>query len=258
MRNAYDDEGDGPPLLLVHGHPFDRSMWRPQFEHFRSRYRVVVPDLRGYGDAPAATGTTPLSAFAADLVALLDDLGIDRAVVCGLSMGGQITMELHRSHPERVRALVLADTTPEPDDPAAARARHEAADRVEREGIGPYADELMRRMISPRTVAERPDVADHVRRMMHGAPPSGAAAALRGRAARPDYAPSLAAARVPALVVVGEEDEYTPVATARRLHETLPGSAFAVVPGAGHLPNLERPALFDEVVGRFLDELPDR
>ncbi|MDQ2584022.1 alpha/beta fold hydrolase [Saccharothrix yanglingensis] len=258
MVNAYDDEGDGPPLLLVHGHPFDRSMWWPQLDHFRDRYRVVVPDLRGYGEAAGASGTTPLPAFADDLVALLDRLAIDRAVVWGLSMGGQITMELHRSHPERVRALVLADTTHEADEPAAARARHETADRVEREGIGPYAEELMRRMISPRTAVEQPDVADHVRRMMRGAPPAGAAAALRGRAARPDYTPSLASARVPVLVVVGEEDEFTPVATARRLHGTVPGSALAVVPRAGHLPNLEQPALFNRVVEEFLAGLPDR
>ncbi|MEU4744589.1 alpha/beta fold hydrolase [Actinosynnema sp. NPDC023658] len=252
---AYDDKGEGIPVVLVHGHPFDRSMWRPQVERLSSRYRVIAPDLRGYGETTVVPGKTPLSVFAQDLIGLLDRLGLDQVVLCGLSMGGQIVMELHRTHPSRVRALVLADTFAEADAPEARALRRETAERLLREGMGPYADEVLDKMISPHNVRALPDVADHVLRMMRGTAPEGAAAALRGRAERPDYLDSLARTAVPALVVVGEEDEYTPVAVAQRMHSTIPGAALVVIPGAGHLPNLERPEEFTDAVERFLATL---
>ncbi|XVS67066.1 alpha/beta fold hydrolase [Actinosynnema sp. CA-299493] len=252
---AYDDEGGGVPVLLVHGHPFNRSMWRPQVDRLRSRYRVVAPDLRGYGESTVVPGKTPLSVFADDLIGLLDRLGLDRVVLCGLSMGGQIAMELHRSHPSRVRALVLADTFPEADTTAGRELRTALASRVLREGMAPYADEVLAKMISPHNVVALPAVAEHVLGMMRGTPPEGAAAGWRGRAERPDYLDSLSRVAVPALVVVGEEDEYTPVAVAERMHAAIPGSTLAVIPGAGHLPNLERPAEFTDAVERFLAAL---
>lgn len=110
---GYEDEGSGEPLMLVHGHPFNRSMWRPQTEHFsRAGWRVIVPDLRGYGDSTVLPGATPLATFARDLVDLLDHLGIERCVLGGLSMGGQIVMECYRLFPERFRAW--CSPTPSP------------------------------------------------------------------------------------------------------------------------------------------------
>lgn len=249
---AYDDEGDGLPVLFVHGHPFDRSLWRPQVEHLRARHRVITPDLRGYGETTVVSGTTPLGVFADDLIGLLDGLELEQVVLCGLSLGGQIVMELHRAHPSRVRALVLADTFPEGETPEGRAMRYAMAERLVREGMSSYADEVLDKMISPRNVVALPDVADHVLRMMRGTSPEGAAAALRGRAERPDYVDSLARTTVPALVVVGEEDEYTPVAVAEKMHSIIPGSALAVIPGAGHLPNLERPEEFNDALERFL------
>jgi pimeloyl-ACP methyl ester carboxylesterase len=249
---AYDDKGDGLPIVFVHGHPFDRSMWSPQVERLSDRYRVITPDLRGYGETTVVPGTTPLSVFADDLIGLLDRLDLDRVVLCGLSMGGQIVMELHRTHPSRVRGIVLADTFPEADTAEGRAVRYEAAERVLREGMGPYAEEVLDKMISPHNVVALPAVAEHLLRMMRGTSPEGAAAALRGRAERPDYLESLARVAVPTLVVVGEEDEFTPVAVARRMHAIIPGSTLAVIPGAAHLPNLERPEEFTEAVERFL------
>ncbi|TQM79087.1 pimeloyl-ACP methyl ester carboxylesterase [Saccharothrix saharensis] len=249
---AYDDEGDGIPVVLVHGHPFNRSMWRPQVERLRSRYRVIAPDLRGFGETPVRSGSLPWTAFADDLIGLLDRLGLERVVLCGLSMGGQVVMEVHRAHPSRVRALVLADTFPEGETVAGRELRHGMAARVLREGMGGYADEVLDKMLSPRNVVALPAVAEHVLGMMRGTSPVGAAVAWRARAERPDYVDSLSRATVPVLVVVGEEDEYTPVAVAERMHAAIPGSALAVIPGAGHLPNLERPDAFSDAVERFL------
>ncbi|WP_405792156.1 alpha/beta fold hydrolase [Streptomyces sp. NBC_01506] len=256
-RGGGDDGDGGEVLVLVHGHPFDRSMWRPQIETFAGPgRRVIAPDLRGYGEATVLPGKTTLTTFAWDIAALLDRLGVDRVVLGGLSMGGQIVLEFYRLFPERVRALVLADTFAAAETQPGKVARNAMADRLLREGMGPYADEVLTKMVAPHNVEALPAVAGHVRDMMRGAPPEGAAAALRGRAERPDYVGMLPRVAVPTLVVVGSEDEYTPVADARVMSDGIPDATLAVIEGAGHLPNLERRAEFDAALGAFLGSLP--
>lgn len=258
---GYDDHtppggGLGDPILLVHGHPFDRSMWDPQVADLTAAgYRVITFDLRGYGESGVAPGTTPLSAFAGDAAALLDHLGVERAVFGGLSMGGQIVMEIHRLFPDRVAALLLADTFAQAETVEGKKARNAMADRLLAEGMDGYAHEVLDRMVAPYNVTELTDVAAHVLRMMRNTPPEGAAAALRGRAERPDYGDSLTLAAVPALLVVGADDAFTPVADAEHLHTLLPDATLAVVQGAAHLPNLERPAEFNTVLREFLAAL---
>jgi pimeloyl-ACP methyl ester carboxylesterase len=250
---GYDDEGTGEALVLVHGHPFDRSMWRPQFERFsRAGWRVIAPDLRGYGESTVVPGKTTLDVFARDIAALVDRLGVDRFVLGGLSMGGQIVLECHRLFPQRLRGLVLADTSAPSDTEAGRDVRRATAERLLREGMGPYAGEVLHKMVSR---SAPPHVIMHVLRMMRGTDPEGAAAALRGRAERPDYVAMLAEVAVPALVVVGAADEYTPVADARLMSESIPGATLVVVEGAAHMPNLERPAEFDEALQAFLKAL---
>ncbi|QMU75670.1 alpha/beta fold hydrolase [Streptacidiphilus sp. PB12-B1b] len=256
---AYDDQGDrdGAPVVLVHGHPFDRTMWAPQAARLTAAgYRVITADLRGYGESQVVPGVTPLEAFARDTAALMDHLRLARAVVGGLSMGGQIVMEFYRLFPERAAALVLADTFPRAETPEGRAARNEMADRLLREGMDGYAGEVIDRMVAPYNVAELPGVAEHVLRMMRSAPPQGAAAALRGRAERPDYCALLAEVAVPALVVVGADDAYTPVSDAEYMHEQLPDSTLVVVEGAAHMPNLERADAFDAALLAFLERLP--
>jgi pimeloyl-ACP methyl ester carboxylesterase len=256
---AYDDpvpEGTDPPLVLVHGHPFDRSMWAPQVEHVgRTGRRVIAPDLRGYGRSTVVPGKTPLEAFARDIAALLDHLGVAEIVLGGLSMGGQIVMEFHRLFPDRLRGLVLADTAPQAETEEGRRGRNALADRLLVEGMRGYAEEVLPKMVAPATIQRFPAVAEHVSRMMRGTPPEGAAAALRGRAERPDYLASLARVHVPTLIVVGSDDEFTPIDDARLMHEVIPGSSLVVVGGTAHMPNLERPAEFNDALQTFLDSI---
>ncbi|MFC9340285.1 alpha/beta fold hydrolase [Streptomyces sp. NPDC057020] len=257
----YADRGEGPALLLVHGHPFDHTMWQPQLDHFSRTHRVIAPDLRGYGATPlsaaplgARPGATGLGVFAEDLRALLDDLGIHDCVLAGLSMGGQIAMELYRRHPRRVRGLVLADTFPAAETDEGKAARNAMADRLVAggaEAMREYADEVLDRMVAPYNTHAAP----HVHRMMCATDPAGAAAALRGRAQRPDYRKTLTTVPFPALVVVGRDDSYTPVADAEEMHALLPHSTLAVVERAAHLPNLERPDAFNAVLEDYLRSL---
>lgn len=255
---AYDDVGSGTDaLLLVHGHPFNRSMWRPQVEGLRgSAWRVVVPDLRGYGESSVIPGKTTLDVFAADLAALLDHLGLEQVVLGGLSMGGQIVMDFCRQYPGRVRGLVLAATSPVAESEEGKRARNAMADRLLREGMDGYAGEVLAKMVAPASMVALPSVAAHVLAMMRGTDPHGAAAALRGRAERPSYEPTLEELAVPALICVGDADAFTTRAEAELMHALLRNSELLWLPGAGHMPNLERSAEFNAAVRRFLDGVP--
>ncbi len=249
---AYEDAGPdhGTPLLLVHGHPFDRSMWTPQLQRFGAERRVIVPDLRGYG---ASHGAVPdWTAFADDLAALLDALRVPRAVVAGLSMGGQIALEFWARHPRRVAGLLLADTTAAGETPASHAARLDQAAGLLRDGMDPYAVDALYLMVTPDAP---PAVARHVLAMMRGADPAGAAAAQRARADRPDRRPDLAAVTVPTVVVVGSEDGFTPVSDAQVIADGVPGAELVIVDGAAHLPNLERPDAFDAALQRLLDRV---
>lgn len=253
ITTGYDDSGSGDPLVLVHGHPFDRSMWAPQVAEFSSAgWRVIAPDLRGYGESTVVRGVTPLETFARDIAALLDHLKVDDVVLGGLSMGGQIVLEFYRLFPGRVRGLLLADTFAQVDTEQGKQVRLDTADRLLREGMGGYADEVLNKMVAPYNVQALPAVADHVLAMMRGTSPEGAAAALRGRAERPDYTDLLTTVSVPALVVVGRDDEFTPVSDAEFMSRRIPDATLAVIDEAAHMPNLERPAEFNRALHRFL------
>jgi pimeloyl-ACP methyl ester carboxylesterase len=252
---GYDDAGSGENVLvLVHGHPFDRSMWRTQVEAFaRTSWRMIVPDLRGYGESSIVKGKTTLDIFAHDIAGLLDRLNIREVVIGGLSMGGQIVMEFCRLYPERVRGILLAATSPKAETQEGKQNRAIMADRLLREGMEPYAEEVLPKMLAPRNIVALPAVAEHVRSMMRATHPVGAAAALRGRAERPDYESTLAALDVPALIVVGAEDAYTTRADAERMHTLLKRSELVWMEGVGHMPNMEREVEFNEAMERLLE-----
>jgi pimeloyl-ACP methyl ester carboxylesterase len=253
---GYEDAGQGPALVLVHGHPFDRSMWAPQIAEFAgSGWRVIVPDLRGYGHSTVLPGVTMLETFAADIAALLDHLGIGEVVLAGLSMGGQIVLECYQLFPDRIRGLVLADTFAQAETEQGKTARNAAADRLLSEGMAGYAEDALAKMITPENVRALPAVAAHVYGMMAAAPAAGAAAALRGRAERRDYSQLLTEIRIPTLVVVGRDDQFTPVSDAEYLHQRIPAATLTVIDGAAHLPNLEQPTEFNNALHTFLTPL---
>lgn len=257
IRLDFADNGDGAPaVLLIHGHPFDKTMWRPQLEFLQSSHRAVVPDLRGYGKSgiAVAASETRLEQFAADNLALMDFLGIHEFVLGGMSMGGQIVLEMYRQAPDRIQALLLADTFAGLDSAERKRWRFAAADRLEREGMGAFACEEFAKMITSANAQRLPEVAAHVMQMMVTTPPRGAAAALRGRAQRTDYLPLLKKIQVPTLVVVGREDVYTPVALAEEIYEQIPGAKLVVIENAGHMPNLEQADTFNEALGSWLNK----
>ena len=253
LKIDFDDVGQGQAVVLIHGHPFNRSMWHPQVTELQSAYRMITFDLRGYGQSAVPdVNQTFLGDFASDIAALMDVRGVESAVVMGLSMGGQIALEFYRQCPKRVTALVLADTFAQVDTDEGKKTRYQTADRLIHEGMEAYANEVLSKMITPNTITTQPDVAQHVMDMMHSTPPQGAAAALRGRAERQDYTPLLSQISVPTLIVVGEEDAFTPVPQAEYMHQRIANSTLEVIANSGHMPNLEQPERFNKVLVRFL------
>jgi pimeloyl-ACP methyl ester carboxylesterase len=254
IKMAYDDVGAGLPVVLLHGYPFNRSMWREQVEFLSESYRVITPDLRGLGETSASEEAT-MYEMAQDVAALLDYLEIRRATICGLSMGGYVTLAFYRRFPLRVRALVLADTRPQSDTEEARQGRMEQAETVLRDGMQAIADGFLAKVLTPETLRERRELVTRVRRMITSTNARGAAAALRGMAARADHTDFLPSIFVPALIIVGREDKLTTREDAELMHREIRGSRLEVIKGAAHLSNIERPAEFNRALAGFLQTL---
>ena len=245
---AYDDLGDGPTVVLLHGHPFDRSMWRPQLP-LSDRFRLVAPDLRGYGQSPATQGTVSMADLAGDVWSLIDDRGIDETAVVGLSLGGLVAMEMTLARPQRVWALGLIATTAQPVTESERAERLAMADEVEEAGMDPLVASMAPRLFGPDPDGE---MVDSVLAMMAGNNPVGAAAALRGRAARPEYREPLRSLRMPSFVCTGTHDVWSTAEVTRELVDCLSAPRTLSLPAVGHVPNLERPDAFNAELADFL------
>ena len=266
---AYDDAGTGPTVVLLHGFPFDRSMWREQIDFLTANgFRAIAPDLRGLGENVAQTSVcesselnhrlkpgplTTMEDMARDVATLTDDLEIDRVAVCGLSMGGYVAFEFAHLFPRRVRALVLAGTRAPADNEHEKQAREQQALRMLTEGMRGIAETTLGKLLAQPTLSEKPETVARVREMILRSNPQGAAAAQRGMAARRDYLRDLPNITVPTLIVVGREDQIRPVADAEVMHNGIRHSRLEVIEDAAHLTNMEQPEAFNRALTDFLE-----
>ena len=246
--------GQGVPLVLLHGFPFDRSMWRHQLAAL-TRWQRIAPDLRGFGASSAPADGYSMARYADDVVAVLDAVGVKQALFCGLSMGGYIIFELLRRHADRVRAIVLADTRAEPDAPEGRKHRDELIALVRKGGADALAERQLPKLLAPATREARPEVVQQVGDMMRRASVAGIIGALEAMKERPDSRPLLPTIKVPALVLVGAEDATSPPTVARAMADAIPGAHYAEVPGAGHLSPLEQPLAATRVMQDFFNGL---
>lgn len=254
LELAYDEAGSGTPLLLVHGWPHDRTMWVGQLGGLAPYARLIAPDLRGVGGSTVRAPYT-IDQYADDLVAFLEALGIARAVVCGLSMGGYVAFSMLRRHRDRIRGLILSDTraTADTDEMRSNRAR--LIELIEQEGMDALAARQLTSSLARWTFERQPELVETVRRMMASVSAEGATGALRAMAERPDSTSLLATIDVPTLVVGGAEDGVTPPDVLRAMASRIPGSRVEILEQGGHLCPLERPAAFNHVVSEFLGAL---
>jgi pimeloyl-ACP methyl ester carboxylesterase len=256
MELAFREAGAGAPLVLLHAFPLSSAMWLDQRDGLAGVCRVITPDQRGFGGSPLGDDPPSLDVAADDVAELLDRLDLEQVVLGGLSMGGYVAMALLRRHPERISAVVLADTKANADQDAARANRERIAAAVESDDASTVlVDEVLPTLLGSTTVASRPLVSGRVRGLVQAAPPAAVAWAQRAMAARPDSFDALRAFDRPALVIVGAEDVLAPPPDAQAMADALPQSRLVVVPEAGHLTNVETPEAFNAAVGGFLTEL---
>jgi 3-oxoadipate enol-lactonase len=252
IRLHYEDVGSGPAVLMLHAFPLAGTMWRAQVAALRDRYRLIVPDLRGFGGSDAPPGVYLMDQLADDVAALLGHLGVKRAAVVGLSMGGYIGFSFWRRHADLVAALVLADTRAGADTDEGKATREANARLAESQGAPAIAAKMIPNLVAPTATQE---LRDELEALITANSPIGIAGALRGMALRPDSRPDLATISVPTLLIVGSEDELTPPAESAAMHAAITNSTYVSIPQAGHLSNLEQPAQFNAALGAFLDAL---
>jgi 3-oxoadipate enol-lactonase len=254
IQMAYTDTGAGRPVVLIHGYPFNRSLWNEQVTALSVNHRVIAPDLRGFGESEASDGTATMNRMAQDVALLLDHLEIARATIAGLSMGGYVALAFYKQFASRVRALILADTRAQADTDEGKQTRAQQAEKALTEGMAGIADAMLPKLLTPETVSKRPEIVKRVRDMMLKTKPEGTAAALRGMAERDDQTRCLAKITVPTLILVGAEDAITPVADSEQMHQAIAGSRLVVLEKAGHVSNLERTDEFNQALLDFLQE----
>ena len=257
-RLSYLEAGSGRPMILLHAFPLNAEMWNPQLAAPSPGWRVIAPDLRGFGpdgSAPEEAPAESMNDYADDVLRLMDGLGITRAVVGGLSMGAYIVFALLRRASERLSGLVLADTRSGPDTDQGRAARRAMQALAEREGSAGVAREMLPKLLSETTRRERQVVVRRVRELIEATTPVGIRTALECMMWRPDSTGDLLTLRLPTAMLVGAEDVLTPVRESERMRELVPDARLTVIPHAGHLSNLERPDEFNEAIAAFVADV---
>ncbi|HEY0976361.1 MAG TPA: alpha/beta fold hydrolase [Flavobacteriales bacterium] len=244
--------GSGTPLLLIHGFPHDHTLWTPQLRDLAGDAWVIAPDLRGSGGAKDPAPVQTMALHVQDLIGVLDHLGVEQAVICGLSMGGYIALALLKAHPNRVKGLILCNTRAGADDDKAKEGREATAKKALTEGVAVIADEMIGKMVAPNA---SPTLRTTVRDLMARQSPSGVAASARGMASREDQREFLPTITVPTLIITGSADTLIPPSESEAMHRAIPNSKLVVIPEVAHLSNQEAPVDFNREVSAFLKAL---
>jgi 3-oxoadipate enol-lactonase len=248
---SFLQSGEGYALILLHAFPLTAEMWAPQHESVPHGCQLITPDLRGLGQSrgPAATSVDD---HAEDVLALMRHLGLERAIIGGLSLGGYITLALHRKASHHFAGLVLADTRAEADTPEARASREEMQRTTRERGASAVAAAMIPKLLGPSALASAA-IPDRVRTLITANSTEGIVDALEALKTRPDSSSSLAAINRPTLIIVGRDDGLTPVAMSESMHAVIPRSTLHVIPDAGHLSSLEQPQAFNKALWDFCE-----
>lgn len=250
---SYWTLGDGPPVVLLHPFPVHHEFWLPVADALATRYRLILPDLRGHGDSGVGDGPATMEKHAADLRAVMDDADVGRAPLIGVSIGGYLLFEFWRKYRGRVAALGLCNTKAPADNAEARAGRLQAANDVLERGTEPFFESMAQRVLAKSTQESRPDLVEAALRMMRKMSPDDVAQVQRGMADRPDSVETLKTINVPTLLVTGDEDPMTGTKEAELMRQHIAGSQLRVIPKAGHYSPWEQPEQAARLMRQFLD-----
>ena len=250
------DHGDSEakPVVLIHGFPLSHEMWSPQIEFLEQSSRVVAYDIRGLGESDVGDGQYTMELFVDDLLGLLDSLKIEKAVLCGLSMGGYIALRAVEKSEGRVEGLILCDTKAEADSNEAKLKRAATIRSVKDQGVEAFGESQIHALLVPQTLTKNPAVVETVRRMIQRNSPLGICGALLAMAGRTDTSTVLPNLKIPTLILVGENDTLTPPEVSKSMHGKISHSTMHIIQRAGHLSNLENTEDFNRHLSNFLSK----
>ncbi len=251
----YEVRGEGPPVVLLHPFPCDHEFWHPVATSLESRYRLILPDLRGHGDSEIGEGPALMSKHASDAARVLDDADIGKVAFIVCSIGGYIFFEFWRRFRPRVTALALCDTRPQADTAEARANRLKAADTVLEQGTERFIESMIPKLMGRTTVSTRPDLVEGARAMMRKMSAEDIRLVQRGMAERPDSVADLKTITVPTLIAIGEEDVLSTVADGELMRQNIAGSQLKVIPKAGHYAPWEQPEAVGKALRQFLDDV---
>jgi pimeloyl-ACP methyl ester carboxylesterase len=252
----FTERGAGPPVVLIHGFPLSRKMWRPQIAVLvEAGYKVICPDLPGFGESPAEDGQATMSGYADAVVSLLDQLGIEKAVVGGMSMGGYVLLDLLERYSARLPGAIFLVTRAAADDAAGKEKRSLLAAEVNAGNLTIVPETFSKVLFAPETPEKRPQLVAEVRQWMDATSVAGVVGGLLAMRDRVDYVTRLAGFNLPVLVVGASQDLAIPAEHSRLLAERLPDATLRIIRGAGHMVNLEKPEMLNQAVLEFLERL---
>jgi 3-oxoadipate enol-lactonase len=253
MKLAFEEHGQGKPIVLLHAFPLSRKMWKPQIDALAAaNCRVILPDFRGFGETELVSETTTMEDLANDVAGLLDSLQIDKAIIGGLSMGGYVTLNLYRLHPDKFGGMILADTSSLADTPEKREGRFDLIEKTETKGMQAVIDEMLPKLTSDYTRSNNPDLIRHLESSFLQTDPKSSNAAMRGMAERQDHTKMLEQIVVPTLLIFGEEDKVTNLEAAKVLNSNIPHSNLVIIEKIGHYSNYENTEVFNKTLVDFV------
>ena len=252
---SYNDHGpdDAPAIIFIHGFPLNKSMWDLQVEAVKENYRVIAYDIRGHGNSDPGMDEFFIELFVNDLLRLMEKLGIEKSILCGLSLGGYIALNAVLKYPDRFDGLILNDTQCIADTPEIKENRCIAIIRIKEKGVQQYADESIKKLFSPGSFTKKKNVIAAVKEMIISTPKQSLSNTLHALAERKETCTQLQEINIPVLIMVGTEDKITPIAAAQQMHEKIANSKLEIIQEAGHLSNLENPTAFNTHLVKFLE-----
>ncbi|PBQ32902.1 alpha/beta hydrolase [Sphingobacteriaceae bacterium] len=253
--NYEDSQKQTLPVIFIHGFPFSKESWRPQFEFLKETHRVIIYDLPGFGGSTTDTEETSISFFADNLIHFMDALQIEKAVVCGLSMGGYILLNAVERYQDRFEAIILSDTQCVADTDEGAKKRYDTIKEIEAKGLNEFTEGFVKKAFSKETQAKKAELVESIKQVILSNPQKSITAALKAMAGRKETCSGLENISLPTLILCGEEDELTPVAQSQKLFDAMPNAEIHIIASAGHLSNLEQEEVFNDHLHNFISDI---